>query len=76
MRYLVATQLEDGSWYVPSRSMPFQPYFESGFPHGPDQWISMAASNWAATALAYGLETRVGSRGPDRHRPVGYTPIH
>ena len=52
VKFLVSTQLEDGSWYVRSRSIPFQPYFESGFPHGPDQWISVAATNWAATALA------------------------
>jgi hypothetical protein len=52
IRYLLKTQLEDGSWYVTSRSLPFQPYFESGFPHGRDQWISIAASNWAAMALA------------------------
>lgn len=49
--FLLSTQLEDGSWYVRSRSIPFQPYFESGFPHGPDQWISAAATNWAAMAL-------------------------
>jgi hypothetical protein len=52
VRYLLGTQLADGSWYVSTRSMAFQPYFESGFPHGPDQWISMAASNWASMALA------------------------
>jgi hypothetical protein len=50
--FLLKTQLEDGSWYVKSRAIPFQPYFESGFPHGHDQWVSMAASNWATTALA------------------------
>lgn len=50
--FLLKTQLEDGSWYVKSRSLPFQPFFESGFPHGHDQWVSMAASNWATTALA------------------------
>lgn len=50
--FLLRTQLEDGSWYVKSRAMPFQPFFESGFPHGHDQWVSMAASNWATTALA------------------------
>ncbi|HLF83886.1 MAG TPA: ankyrin repeat domain-containing protein [Blastocatellia bacterium] len=50
--FLVRTQLEDGSWYVKSRAIPFQPFFESGFPHGHDQWVSMAASNWATTALA------------------------
>jgi hypothetical protein len=52
VRYLLSTQLEDGSWYVRTRSLAFQPYFESDFPHGPDQWISIAASNWAAMALA------------------------
>jgi ankyrin repeat protein len=50
--FLLKTQLEDGSWYVKSRAMPFQPFFESGFPYGHDQWVSMAASNWATTALA------------------------
>jgi len=50
--FLVRTQLEDGSWYVKSRAIPIQPFFESGFPHGTDQWISAAATNWASTALA------------------------
>jgi hypothetical protein len=36
---------------VTSRSTPVQPYFESGFPHGKDQFISIAASNWATMAL-------------------------
>jgi ankyrin repeat protein len=49
--FLMSTQLEDGSWYVQSRSIPFQPYFESGFPHGHDQWISISATNWATMAL-------------------------
>jgi hypothetical protein len=49
--YLLKSQREDGSWFVRSRSKPFQTYFESGFPHGKDQFISMAASGWAATAL-------------------------
>jgi ankyrin repeat protein len=52
VRYLLDTQLEDGSWYVKTRSLTFQPYFESGFPHGHDQWISAAATNWAVMALA------------------------
>jgi Ankyrin repeats (3 copies)/Squalene-hopene cyclase C-terminal domain len=51
VKYLLSTQLEDGSWHVRSRSVPFQPYFESGFPHGRDQWISAAATNWAVMAL-------------------------
>jgi ankyrin repeat protein len=49
--FLIRTQLEDGSWHVRSRSIAFQPYFESGFPHGHDQFISAAATNWAAMAL-------------------------
>lgn len=51
VEFLLSTQLEDGSWYVRSRSIPFQPYFESDFPHGHDQWISAAATNWATMAL-------------------------
>jgi hypothetical protein len=50
--YLLRTQQEDGSWRVASHSQPFQVYFETGFPHGKDQFISAAASGWAATALA------------------------
>ena len=49
--YLVKTQLSDGTWLVKSRSKPFQTYFESGFPHGKDQFISIAGSCWATTAL-------------------------
>jgi hypothetical protein len=37
---------------VKSRSKPFQPYYESGFPHAKDQFISIAASGWATAALA------------------------
>src|SRR5262249_50547281 len=51
VQFLLNTQLGDGSWYVKSRSIPFQPYFESDFPHGHDQWISAAATNWASMAL-------------------------
>jgi ankyrin repeat protein len=50
--FLTSTQLADGSWYVKRRALPIQPYFESGFPHGRDQFISAAATNWATTALA------------------------
>jgi len=53
--FLLGTQLSDGSWYVKSRSAPFQPYFDSGFPHGPDQWISNAATNWATAALTFAV---------------------
>ncbi len=51
VKFLVDSQKDDGSWYIKSRSKPFQLYFESGFPHTKDQWISCAGSSWAATAL-------------------------
>ncbi|HYL73659.1 MAG TPA: ankyrin repeat domain-containing protein [Bryobacteraceae bacterium] len=51
--YLLKTQLPDGSWHVASRAPKFQPYFQSGFPHDHDQWISSSATAWAAIALAY-----------------------
>ncbi len=49
--FLLKSQQQDGSWHVRSRSKPFQPYYETGFPHGKDQFISSAASSWATTAL-------------------------
>jgi N-acyl-D-amino-acid deacylase len=55
--YLMRTQEVDGSWHVHTRAFGFQPYFESGFPHGHDQWISMAATAWSAMALMPATET-------------------
>jgi ankyrin repeat protein len=51
LQFLLKTQLADGSWFVKSRALAIQPHFESGFPHGRDQFISAAGSNWAAMAL-------------------------
>ena len=56
VRFLLGSQLADGSWYVQSRVLAFQPYFESDFPHGHDQWVSNAATNWAAMALAAAVQ--------------------
>jgi hypothetical protein len=53
--FLLAGQRADGSWFVKSRSKPFQKYYESGFPHGTDQFISVTASGWATAALALSL---------------------
>jgi hypothetical protein len=50
--FLLKTQLSDGSWHVKTRALPIQPYFETGFPYGRDQWISTAATNWAVMGLA------------------------
>jgi N-acyl-D-amino-acid deacylase len=50
--YLMRTQQPDGSWHVRSRAAKIQPYFQSGFPYDHDQWISTAATGWAAAALS------------------------
>jgi hypothetical protein len=50
-RFLLQTQLADGSWFVQSRSLPVQSFFETGFPHGRSQFISCAATSWATAAL-------------------------
>jgi len=57
IEYLLRTQASDGSWHVATRLPPWvsPPYFESGYPHGRDQFISVAAANWATMALARGL---------------------
>jgi ankyrin repeat protein len=52
VRYLLSSQLADGSWFVRTRSPQAQPFIESGFPHGHSQFISIAATSWAAMALA------------------------
>ena len=56
VQYLLSTHYPDGSWYVRSRAAGFQPYFQSGFPFEHDQWISAAATAWAAEALARSIE--------------------
>ncbi len=55
-RFLLASQNQDGSWHVASRAPKLQPYFQSGFPHDHDQWISAAATAWSVAALAEAVE--------------------
>ncbi len=55
LAYLLSKQLADGSWQVKSRSKPIQSYYESGYPHGADQFISISAAGWATTALVLAL---------------------
>lgn len=50
--YLLASQADNGSWRVASRSPKFQAYFNSGFPYAGDQWISAWGTSWAVMALA------------------------
>ena len=54
VEFLLKTQLADGSWFVRTRAIALQPQFDAGFPHGADSFISAAATNWAAMALALG----------------------
>jgi ankyrin repeat protein len=51
VKYLLRTQEDDGSWLVPTRSVAFNRYFDSGYPHGKFQFISFAGSGWATRAL-------------------------
>jgi ankyrin repeat protein len=51
-QFLLRTQQEDGSWFVPSRGFGFQPFAEYGFPHGRSQFLSAAATSWAVIALS------------------------
>jgi len=52
VKFLMTSQMEDGSWFVRTRTLPAQRYFDSDFPHGRNQFISAAATNWAVMALA------------------------
>lgn len=56
VRYLLRTQAPDGSWHVKTRSLPLQPYFDSGYPYAHDQWISAAGASWASMALSLAVE--------------------
>ena len=52
VKFLLRTQLADGSWFVSTRTLPAQPYFDAEFPYQRNQFISDAATNWASMALA------------------------
>jgi len=59
LAYLLSQQREDGSWLVETRlheqDLVSPPYFETGFPHGPNQIISAMGTTWAAMALLESL---------------------
>jgi ankyrin repeat protein len=61
VQFLLNTQQEDGSWYTKTRAMAFQPYFDAGFPHAFDQWISAAGSAWSTMALSQALPPRTAT---------------
>ena len=68
VEFLRTTQLADGSWFVARRAIPIQPYFDAAFPHGRDQFISAAATNWATQALIYASTKSGTSPAPARDR--------
>jgi len=65
--FLLRTQFADGSWFVRSRTWPFQPYFDSHFPHGKDQWISAAGTAWSILALLNTLDRAQTETAAIRH---------
>src|SRR5205823_3296499 len=49
------------------------PYFETGYPYGHDQFLSMAGASWAVIALAKALPAVNGVKPPVLHEaePMG-----
>ena len=55
--FLLKSQWPDGSWLVQTRAQPVQAYFDSGFPHGRSQFISIVGTAWATMALAFAVDS-------------------
>lgn len=56
IEYLLRTQDSTGAWIVNTRSNPIQPFINTDFPpYDDNQYISAAATNWAALALTDAL---------------------
>ena len=54
--WLMRRQDPTGAWIVETRAYPIQPFFNSDFPpYDENQYISAAATNWAALALLNAL---------------------
>ncbi|WP_197527220.1 prenyltransferase/squalene oxidase repeat-containing protein [Pirellulimonas nuda] len=51
--FLLRSQHADGSWEFESHTKPVQPFFDNGDPHGKNQFISVAATAWATSALVH-----------------------
>jgi len=69
LQYLLATQQANGSWHVHTRMVSpaavSPAYFESGFPYGHDQYLSTAATCWAAMALMLTLPKTANPSTPE-----------
>ena len=53
--FLLESQRGDGTWFMKARP-PLPPHVDTGYPIGRDEVSSLAATNWAATALARGVQ--------------------
>ena len=69
VNFLLNSQMEDGSWFVRTRTLPVQPYFDSDFPHGRNQFISGAATSWATMALAPASASATVRTNASKSRP-------
>lgn len=58
VKYLLATQKDDGSWLVQTRAKPVQTFFDNGDPGGKSQFISFVATGRATLALLETLPVR------------------
>jgi ankyrin repeat protein len=81
-QFLMNTQMEDGSWYVRSRSPnPFQPYFESGFPFGQSIYFGCGHQldrngAGAPRALKLANRARIGDRAEGRDEDSVWGEVH
>lgn len=55
VQWLLSNQMADGTWFTVTRTPPGQPQFDTGFPHGRNQFISDAATSWASMVLLFTL---------------------
>lgn len=62
VQYLLRAQAPDGTWHVMTRSIWIQPYFDTGFPYGQEQFISAAGTAWASMALSMAADGAKVSR--------------
>ena len=82
VQYLLRTQDSGGSWMVESRQRtPMQvspPFFDAEFPHGKQQFISTAATCWAALGLLSTLPVTNPNPAPflpaEAAAPQGFEP--
>ena len=63
LQYLLGQQKPDGSWLVTTRiyeqDLVSPQYFDTEFPHGPNQFASLSGTLWAAMALMESLPVAV-----------------